>query len=201
MKRKIEMIALDKLNPASWNPPVRTSAGSILELKKSIEEFGMLYPIMVDQDYGIIDGHRRYACAKALGWKKVPGLVTEGDRKQLFREVNQTTRRLSTRDELFVYISGGIVSEKALSSIKALKHLVDKETLEYAADNRLSASSIVSVLGMLCRYVNDNSDDFRKKAVHWIIYQKQQFAVRVAIAGDMDKKLVVAAIDGNAPIG
>jgi ParB/RepB/Spo0J family partition protein len=57
---------------------VRKSVGDIGELKLSIQEQGMLQPLIVrpqKNKYEVIVGSRRYEAAKALGLKRVPAIV------------------------------------------------------------------------------------------------------------------------------
>jgi ParB/RepB/Spo0J family partition protein len=57
---------------------VRKSVGDITELKASIEEKGILQPLLVrplKNRYEVVVGSRRYAAAKALGLKKVPAII------------------------------------------------------------------------------------------------------------------------------
>ena len=59
---------------------VRSAAGDITELTKSIEEEGVLQPILVRIEgdrYEIIVGSRRFAASKAAGLKSIPAIVRE----------------------------------------------------------------------------------------------------------------------------
>jgi ParB/RepB/Spo0J family partition protein len=61
---------------------VRKSIGDITELKLSIEEKGILEPLLVrpaKNQFEIVVGSRRYEAAKALGLKKVPVIIKPMD--------------------------------------------------------------------------------------------------------------------------
>lgn len=61
---------------------VRKSVGDITELKLSIEEKGILEPLLVRpirNRYEIVVGSRRYEAAKALGLRKVPVIIKPMD--------------------------------------------------------------------------------------------------------------------------
>src|SRR5690349_20414067 len=94
-EKKITTVNVDEITPAAFNPPKRTSAMDIRELKQSIEEVGLVYPLVVDEHLNLIDGHRRLTCLKALNWKSVPVLITKTDSRVLFDHVNRTSQRLS----------------------------------------------------------------------------------------------------------
>lgn len=75
---QITEIPIVKLYVGKFN--VRSSAGDITELTKSIEEEGVLQPIVVRQvkdKYEIVVGSRRFAAAKAAGLKSMPAIVRD----------------------------------------------------------------------------------------------------------------------------
>jgi ParB family chromosome partitioning protein len=61
----------------------RKSLGDISSLATSIQEVGLLHPIVVRPDGRLIAGERRLAACKQLGWKTVP--VTFVDLKEVIR--------------------------------------------------------------------------------------------------------------------
>jgi N6-adenosine-specific RNA methylase IME4 len=61
----------------------RKNLGDIHSLAASIEELGLLHPIVVRPDGRLIAGERRLAACKKLGWKSVP--VTFVDLQQVIR--------------------------------------------------------------------------------------------------------------------
>jgi ParB family transcriptional regulator, chromosome partitioning protein len=62
---------------------IRKSLGDIQSLALSIEEVGLLHPIVVRRDGRLIAGERRLAACKKLGWTSVP--VTFVDLKEVIR--------------------------------------------------------------------------------------------------------------------
>jgi ParB family chromosome partitioning protein len=62
----------------------RKSLGDIDSLAASIDEMGLLHPIVVRRDGRLIAGERRLAACKKLGWTFVP--VTVVDLKEVIKE-------------------------------------------------------------------------------------------------------------------
>ena len=73
---RIENIEIKKLNPAIYNPR-KMDDEDFESLKKSVGEFGLVEPIVVNSDFVIIGGHQRVRAASELGWKEVPCVMVE----------------------------------------------------------------------------------------------------------------------------
>ena len=61
----------------------RHDLGNIAELAHSIEELGLIHPVVVRPDSTLIIGVRRLAACRYLGWEEVP--VTVLDLEQIVR--------------------------------------------------------------------------------------------------------------------
>jgi hypothetical protein len=71
---QVQYLAIDDL--ATYGNNSRThSDAQILQIQKSIKEFGFTNPLLITKDNSIIAGHGRLAAAKELGLKSVPTIV------------------------------------------------------------------------------------------------------------------------------
>lgn len=83
--KQIQEIELDKIIPNPYQPRHTFSEESINELAQTLQEQGLLQPIILrehqgdDAEYEIIAGERRYRAAKLLGWEKISAIVEEMD--------------------------------------------------------------------------------------------------------------------------
>lgn len=69
----VTVLVKDILNAnVAW---VRTEWPNSARLKKSIAAEGMHVPVLLNNDWEVIDGARRVRVAKELGWDRVPALV------------------------------------------------------------------------------------------------------------------------------
>jgi len=68
---KIELWPIKRLTPYERNSRTHSDR-QIKQIEKSIEEFGFLNPILVDENSTIIAGHGRLEAAKNLGMETVP---------------------------------------------------------------------------------------------------------------------------------
>lgn len=91
MQNKIQHLDVNSLNPAVYNPRTITEK-ELKKIKDSVKEFGMVEPIIVNDDMTVIGGHQRLKCAQALGWKTVPCIVltlSKKDEKRLNLKLNR----------------------------------------------------------------------------------------------------------------
>lgn len=73
---QIVEVSVGKLNPSAYNPRV-ISDEDMDNLKRVMEEFGCVEPLVVNKDFSVIGGHQRLVAAKDLGWKKVPVFMVD----------------------------------------------------------------------------------------------------------------------------
>ena len=78
----IEKINVSLLQPAAYNPRVELKPGDkeYEKLKKSIQEFGFVEPVIWNKSTGnVVGGHQRLSVLKDLGYKEVDCVVVELD--------------------------------------------------------------------------------------------------------------------------
>lgn len=64
-------------------PRIRDRKVDVNDLVESLSEFGQLQPIILNQDYELIAGYRRYKAAKKLGWNTIDAKIIDvKDRKK-----------------------------------------------------------------------------------------------------------------------
>ncbi|SHF43840.1 site-specific DNA-methyltransferase, partial [Caloramator proteoclasticus] len=77
---EVKKIAVDKINPAKYNPRKKLKPGEAEyeKLKRSIKEFGYVEPIIWNQRTGnIVGGHQRFTVLKNEGYKEVDCVVVD----------------------------------------------------------------------------------------------------------------------------
>lgn len=76
MKKELKLVNLAELKPYAGNP--RHNNKSAKMVAKSIEEFGYINPIIVDENYVILAGNTRFKALKLLGRVEAEVLVVSG---------------------------------------------------------------------------------------------------------------------------
>lgn len=77
---EVKKIAVDKINPAKYNPRKKLKPGDTEyeKLKRSIKEFGYVEPIIWNQRTGnVVGGHQRLTVLKNEGYKEVDCVVVD----------------------------------------------------------------------------------------------------------------------------
>ena len=78
----IRSLPIGKLRPAAYNPRVDLTPEheEYQKIKRSIEEFGYVEPVIVNKDFTVIGGHQRVKVLKDLGHKEIQCVVVDIDK-------------------------------------------------------------------------------------------------------------------------
>lgn len=77
---KIELVAIEKIKPARYNPRVDLKPGDpeYEAIKRSISEFSLVEPLVWNKHNGVlVGGHQRLKVLRELGHAKIPVSVVE----------------------------------------------------------------------------------------------------------------------------
>tara|TARA_R100001591_G_scaffold43142_1_gene54363 strand:+ start:18 stop:1229 length:1212 start_codon:yes stop_codon:yes gene_type:complete len=83
---QLEKIKINKLKAATYNPR-QISTKQYNDLKKSLDKFGVVDPIIINKDYTVIGGHQRLKICKELNHKEIGCIILDLD-KDDERELN-----------------------------------------------------------------------------------------------------------------
>ena len=84
-EKRIDKIPIDKIIPNIYQPRIKFDEKSIKDLSKSIQNHGIIQPLIVrkiGEKYEIIDGERRYKASKKIGLEKLPAIILNVDEKE-----------------------------------------------------------------------------------------------------------------------
>jgi len=115
----------------------RRNLRNLEELKKSIQEIGLINPITITEDYHLVAGYHRLEACKQLGWKTIPVKIMDADEltaqlieidENLIRNeltVLERAEILKKRKEIYEakypeskqYVAGGKIRQKPASEI------------------------------------------------------------------------------------
>jgi len=90
---QLEKIKISKLKAATYNPR-QISTKQYNDLKKSLDKFGVVDPIIINKDYTVIGGHQRLKICKELKHKEIGCIILDLDKedeKELNIRLNKNT--------------------------------------------------------------------------------------------------------------
>ena len=82
LKMEFKSINIEELKPAEYNPRLDLKPGDkeFEKIRKSIEEFGYVDPVIINKDGTIIGGHQRYKVLKDMGYTEIQCIVIDVDK-------------------------------------------------------------------------------------------------------------------------
>lgn len=95
---KINLLQADQIKPYWRNP--RKNSKAIELVKKSIDRYGFLQPIVIDSNNIIIAGHTRYKAMIELGHQQIPTITADlsPEKAKEYRIVDNKTAELAEWD-------------------------------------------------------------------------------------------------------
>lgn len=80
MPTRLEQLAVSEIHADPHNPRERFPQEELDRLAESIDEVGILVPVVVYDDgqgYRLLDGERRWRCAIMLGYEEIPAVIVD----------------------------------------------------------------------------------------------------------------------------
>jgi ParB/RepB/Spo0J family partition protein len=118
-----------QIRPNPNNPRIYFPPEELERLSQSIDERGILVPVVVweesKEEYLLIDGERRWRCAKELARPQIPAVVTDRptDEDNLVRMFNIHMVRESWQDMPTAYALGAVMNESGIEATSELSTL------------------------------------------------------------------------------
>jgi hypothetical protein len=197
---KAEMILTSELKSAKYNPKTRVE--QIAPLLRSIKEFGIIVPLIVDDENNLIDGHRRLASAKKLKLEKVPVVRIDNaiTKDKAFEIVNTNLKKISAKDMIYIYLNGGTVSNRVMNHIIKIEEVVGADGLKKLS-NQNASYRIMDVAWRVRKYCQQgNNDTFLKRVIFWLADNSMTFPVRRAMEAKVSRDTIQKAIAVNRPL-
>lgn len=183
---------------ADYNPENRVVGQHIRELADSMSRIGLIYPIVVDEENVLIDGHRRVAAAMLLGWETIKAVVfPSSDRDQIYANVNATARRMVGKDALGVWLANSsAVSKKQSKVFEAMQESIGLALVKRVFKEGLSAR----VWNTACRISRYAGHQDIASITTWLLDHAIIGQVMKALEAKEDPRVFLSAIQKNRPI-
>lgn len=188
---KITQIAIKDLNKADYNPR-KIGKAEMDALKRSLERYGLIDPIIVNKDYTIIGGHQRTEAARQLGYKEVPCVILDLD-KDSEKELNIALNKI-----------GGKFNDHVLTEL--LEELKEKGRLAYTGFKDKELQRLTWKKGLkdknklIATYVIPPFSVFDTKQGYWQTRKKEWQGYLEATGGEGRGENLISGGMGNLGI-
>ena len=188
-KFSLKTIEVSKIEPNLDNPRgprVRDDDDQFDYLKRSIKEFGLIVPLVVQKlkgvkkEYRLVDGERRYWALKALG-------IKYADTHVILDEISED----EVKNVMF-HIHTNRVQWGAYQQCKALEPLYEQMKDKFKKDEKKIAIELVKLTGTNKRTINDRLNFLRwpvniknkvyneKPGLYWTIAEIEEGIIKPA---------------------
>ena len=201
MTKTRQMVSVADLKDARHNPPNRITAKNIKTLADSMESIGLLQPVTVTLDNEIVEGHRRVAAAKQLGWEKIEAnIVKDADADAIYGSLNTTARKLSGCDALYVWLanSKAVVPSQARAFVEMNEQLgrpLVKELCKAGFSRRMFLTA-----RRIARYCDAEDSETLQSVVRWMLTFPVAGQVMKAMEAGESPKTILSAVRSGKPI-
>lgn len=194
-------LLIKSIKTAPYNPAGRTAERRVDDLVDSMSIDGLYYPILVTAKYVVIDGHRRLAAAKRLGWKTIGAVITDLEPHGTYASVNSTSRKMGGNEALSVWMQEpAAVTPLLATRFKGMVGVLGfnrvKKMCKEGYSNQLYHQAV-----HVAKYC-DRGDDHAlvSDVVDWMMEHRVTSAVRQAMAAGQPSSMILSAVRRNKPL-
>jgi ParB-like chromosome segregation protein Spo0J len=196
-----KLLEVARVKGTPYNPPNRIEESRLKDLAKEMLEIGLIYPIVVSEQNVVIDGNRRLAAAKSLGWETIAAIVMKGDSDKIYAAVNSTSKRLGGNDALAVWLQ----APNAISGKPSLLFAEMKDVLGLTVMNQICEAGhsgrLYKTAKQLARYCyNDDPGTFKLITIWLLKHEMSSRLVEHAMARGESSRTLMNAVKNDKPI-
>lgn len=195
------VMKLAELKVADYNPESRLR--QIGSLAESIKEYGLLYPILIDDQKHIVDGHRRFAALKSLKETEIPCLVVGGGNGRgsaaLYATVNENSKKHNGNETLGVFLKNPYaVPSRSRSQMNAAKETLGIDILKQMFKLGKSIRTY-RVATDLARYCDCDTPEMVKQITKWLLAYNLTYLASKAMTAGARPDLLLACVKKDKP--
>jgi hypothetical protein len=183
-----QLVPVDDITSADFQPESRTTRPALKELERDILETGLVYPLVIDANGGLIDGHRRFSVLVHNGCTEIPCLILDEDQAERFAAVNGTVRTMRGKDaqEIYAKDPAALMPRQRNNIRRASEYMGSDLFSEIVSKGDATAVSVYNIAQQASHFVSENFPAYHKKHTdeEWAraVYESGQRKVRDVIS-------------------
>jgi hypothetical protein len=191
-------VPFDKLVPAYWNPAHRVSPATLKTLIVSMKQVKLLSPLKVYEDKGkfnIIDGHRRHAALREMGYR---GPVTVdvyelSNSLAIYRESNKEIRAHQGKEKLYLYLNQPrALPERTIVEIQGYENRYGRDVLERLISADRSYDLLRQIRQLTGVWEKADDPELARMIANWTLDHKMfNFIKKQELRSKDDPRLVI----------
>lgn len=194
----IRLVPINKIKAAPWNPPNRLEERKLEKLAESISDIGLVYPVAIDENNQLVDGHRRLAVAKGMRWDAIPAIVITSEFAHSYGSLNDSQQRMSGNDLIGIYLSNpDALIKKQKRKIERIEEVCGKPCLQLLLKCGLTAGTF-DIAMRVVRYTEAAVEP--ANALRWLIRHGLGGTMRHLLDAGIPKKTIVMAVQEDKPL-
>lgn len=171
MVLQTQMVKLTDIKPCKWNPPSRTKEENLSGLIDSIEQFYVPLPIILTHELESLEGNRRVKSFERLGKTHIPAIILPKDfpQEQIYSLLTTNIRKHTPNEKMYVWLKEPrAVPLRFHQRMIEIEKKIGRPLVEKLCNAGLSIRTY-SVARRIAAYCKDETADFVKKTVKWLI--------------------------------
>lgn len=196
----MSLVLIKDIKVASWNPPDRISERRLTQLRISIDDLGLFYPILIDGHKNLVDGHRRLAIAKAFLWKRIPAITVENGHEYAYGSVQLTQQKLTGHDKIAVYlVNPNALLANQRESVARIERGLGRWAVEMLHKAKMTDSVYRGSWQVVSLMKKVGIDVSLETVFRWVVANNMGTA-HILLRGGFPAKDMMAKIKANKPI-
>jgi hypothetical protein len=182
--------------PIQWLKQGKGKHVASSELLSSVKYDGLIRPIVVNPDYQVIEGRKRFDAVKRLGFEGVPVVVIPAQAAyRTCRNLEETKIPLSPPDKLKIYLEDRIaLPARQCSELSGMKLVIGCTLMKMLAKAGKGVGTY-RLARRLTRLCGDTTDKSVRKCLRWLLKHGDEKRVRQALSRQVNPMTILQCIE------
>jgi hypothetical protein len=198
-----KILNVKNIKPQKYNPKKRGQDSRFKQLERSIGKLGLQYPLLVNKNDELIDGHRRLQAMKNLGIDEIPCIISANTDpvEEIYADINHTACQLSGNQNLSVWLKQPLAVTPRQRTIFENAQIKFGRTILKKIENQGASVNLLRACQEIANYVDKPDDNaFLRQIADWLLRYKNTRMIRSYCQMQLPANVLIRQIKANKPI-